>query len=105
MSSDINVNLENVVKNLLPEAIQRGLERACQIIENESKEKCPVDTGTLRASITHTVSKEKGRIGTNVEYAPPVHERKPFLQDAVDENMDKILDCFKNQLEGGNNND
>ena len=54
------------------EAIQDGLKKACHMVETAAKEKCPVDDGTLRASITHSVEHDKGIVGTNVEYGPYV---------------------------------
>lgn len=60
------------------EALKKAKERALEMIglkaERYAKEKCPVDTGNLRNSITHAVdnSKDVVYIGTNVEYAPYV---------------------------------
>lgn len=54
------------------DVIQAGLEKACKRVEASAKQKCPVDTGALKASITHTVEEDKGIIGTNMEYAPYV---------------------------------
>ena len=48
------------------------LEKACFLVENSAKIKAPVDTGQLRASITHEIDGLTGIIGTNVEYAPYV---------------------------------
>lgn len=48
------------------------LEKACFLVENKAKIKAPVDTGQLRASITHEIDGETGIVGTNVEYAPYV---------------------------------
>ena len=100
--NEISKNIGRLLNDVLPEKIYEALEKAGQIVENEAKKNCPVDTGALRASINHEVS-EDGKsvvIGTNVEYAPYVHEQtKPFLQNAVDENIDRIQDCFKGLLE------
>lgn len=67
-------NLEHVIDQLLPEAVRQGLQKACLIVERDAKKKCPVDDGTLRASITHEVKDEEGIVGTDVEYAPYTHE-------------------------------
>ena len=67
-------NLESVIKKLLPRALMQGLTKACLMIENSAKQNCPVDDGTLRASITHEVKSDNGIIGTVVEYAPYTHE-------------------------------
>lgn len=49
--------------------------------ESYAKQLCPVDTGNLRNSITHTrVDENTEAVGTNVEYAPYVelgHQQEP----------------------------
>lgn len=56
----------------------RKMDQACLIIERKAKQNCPVDQGILRASITHQASfdsqKIVGVIGSNLEYAPYVHQ-------------------------------
>ena len=53
-----------------------------------------VDTGRLRGSISHAVDGNTVYIGTNVEYAPYVElgtsrmAPRPFLRNAIDNNMD-----------------
>lgn len=69
-----NKKLENVIEKLLPQTIKEGLTEAALLIEDTAKEKCPVDDGILRASITHEVTEDNAVIGTIVEYAPYVHE-------------------------------
>lgn len=71
---EVMENLEKVIKQLLPEAIKQGMTKACLIVQRSAKQKCPVDDGTLRASIRYEASEEQGIIGTNTEYAPYVHE-------------------------------
>lgn len=55
-----------------------ALTNACMAVEAEAKAECPVDDGTLRQSITTEVTKEGGKlvgyVGTNVGYAPYVHQ-------------------------------
>lgn len=55
----------------------KKMERACLVIEAQAKQDCPVDMGILRASITSEVELSTdeitGRIGSNEEYAPYVH--------------------------------
>ena len=48
------------------------LNKACILVENDAKKKCPVDKGQLRNSITHEVEGKEAVIGTNTEYAPYV---------------------------------
>ena len=55
-----NINLDEV------------LNKACILVENDAKKKCPVDKGQLRNSITHEVEGTEAAVGTNTEYAPYV---------------------------------
>lgn len=70
---EVDRNIELFIDGLEEDVI-RGLDFVLQNIENEAKERCPVDDGTLRASITHQIEGYTGVVGTNVEYAPYVHE-------------------------------
>ena len=99
--NEISLNLERVLTQLLPQQKLDALERAGQLVENNAKQKCGVQSGVLRASITHEVEADKVTIGTNVEYAPYHHLNNEFLQESLDENMDGILNCFTRLLGGG----
>ena len=99
MKTDIVLNLENLIDNVLPAAIETGLDKAGYIVENSAKQKCGVDTGTLRRSITHDVEKDTCFIRSNVEYAPYHHNNNPFLEDALQENFSEILNCFEGVLD------
>jgi HK97 gp10 family phage protein len=95
--------------------VQKGILLACYAVENkakrlvsrgreeESKEGLPprVDTGRLRASITHRIVSNTdgsyGEVGTNVSYAPELEFgtsgrkwKHPFMQPALDFNEKKI---------------
>jgi HK97 gp10 family phage protein len=69
----------------------RLLRRMTVTAEAESKKVTPVETGTLRRSITHRVEPtgSHGVIGTNVQYARYVHEgtvyniSRPFLERGI----------------------
>lgn len=69
-----NKKLDEVIDKLLPEAVMAGLTEAALLVEGSAKQKCPVDDGILRASITHYVEKDNAVIGTNTDYAPYTHE-------------------------------
>ena len=62
-----------------------------------------VDTGRLRASITHATDDTSAIIGTNVEYAPYVElgtykmASRPFLRNAIE----SYADDYKRILEDG----
>lgn len=68
----------NQIQQQLPERLSGCVSDACNAIEAEAKSRCPANTGTLRASITSDVSTNGGTVigivGTNLEYAPYVHE-------------------------------
>ena len=57
--------------------MEKRVKKACLLVENQAKMDCPVDEGVLRASITSEVEVTEneivGRIGSNEEYAPYVH--------------------------------
>lgn len=55
----------------MQQAAVRALEKCGLTAEGYAKKLCPVDTGNLRNSITHTVDEEEpaAYIGSNVEYA------------------------------------
>lgn len=122
----------------IEQQLNKAMEKALLTIEADAKKNCPVDEGRLRASITHAIDQDgyevKGRVGTNVDYAPYVHngtgiyaldgngrktpwvfegqsvkwkgkhftrgtKAKPFLQEAIDENRDKIGEIFKEAVD------
>ena len=60
-------NTEEVLQGMRA-AVARGLERCGEKAEGYAVDLCPVDTGNLRSSITHTVNDDTVYIGTNVEY-------------------------------------
>lgn len=57
--------------------MREKMDQACLVVEGEARKNCPVDQGELRASITSEteVTSEEivGRVGSNLEYAPYVH--------------------------------
>lgn len=59
------------VLEAMQQAAVRALEKCGLTAEGYSKKLCPVDTGNLRNSITHTVDEDEpaAYIGTNNEYA------------------------------------
>lgn len=89
----------NEVIEAMDRAIARGLEAIGIEAETDAARICPVDTGRLRNSITHTIEddgdEQSTLVGTNVEYAKYVHygthktKAQPFLTDAVTNNVSK----------------
>jgi hypothetical protein len=78
------------------------MEEAMIIIEADTKELCPVKSGTLKRSYTHEVEDKDdtitGMVGTNVEYAYWADQKQPHLTQAVDMNMSKIKEKFADEL-------
>ena len=89
-------------------AIARALEAIGIEAESDAANLCPVDTGRLRNSITHTIDADEqvAIVGTNTFYAPFVHngvhgrKGQPFLTDAVTQNADKYRRIAEAALKG-----
>ena len=88
-------------------AINRALEKIGGKCETEAKKICPVDTGRLRASITHvrsTSEKDTEIVGTNVEYAPYVElgtryqRAQPYLRPAVENHVQEYKEIVEKEL-------
>lgn len=108
-------------------AAERALVRAAIDVDRSAKEKCPVDTGRLRASISYSVDGAEGKnfemkensedidhqiksakgsaiVGTNVVYAKAIeygHSKKApagYLRPALDENKGNIQDIIKQEF-------
>lgn len=70
-----------------------------------------VDTGRLRASITHLIEKEffawTAQVGTNVEYAPDLEfgtlnmEARPYMLTVLSRIRPQLLLLFQVELSGG----
>lgn len=69
-------SMENATLKMVMDMSQK-MDKACLVVESQAKQNCPVDIGILRASIASetevTASEIVGRIGSNEEYAPYVH--------------------------------
>lgn len=76
-ASEVKANLDKLIAGLDATLIPL-MEKACYMVEGQAKKNCPVDDGLLRASISHDVDAKadiiEGIIGTNLEYAPYVHQ-------------------------------
>lgn len=93
------------VKAAMDKAIDKALEMCGLKAEGYAKMICPVDTGRLRNSITHTPGEEQSEyIGTNVEYAHYVEmgtsrtKAQPYLRPAVQDHTDVYARMFKQCL-------
>ena len=105
--ASIQITADNTdeVLRLMESAKAAALEEMGQVGETYAKMKCPVDTGRLRNSITHTSDGKSAYVGTNVEYAPYVEygtvktTAQPFLKPAATEHTDTYKAIVKKHLE------
>lgn len=105
----INIRDDHTVEILTAKeaAVAMALEMIGIEAERYAKEYCPVDTGRLRNSITHTrEGKDTELIGSNVEYAPYVEagtsrmKAHHFLKRAVMNHMSTYKEIAENCLRG-----
>jgi len=107
MSFKIDDNTKDVI-NAKNAAVEKALEMIGIQCENYAVDICPVDTGRLRASLTHEVhtNEESVYVGTNVEYAPYVEfgtskmAAQPYLKPAVDNHLDEYKSMAEACLKG-----
>lgn len=94
------------VKAEFERAVLRALEECGLFAESVAKKLCPVDTGNLRNSISHTVARDEqvAYVGTNVEYAPYVElgtsrqRAQPYLKPAVNDNANTYRQIIDKEL-------
>lgn len=107
--ADVIVQENNikVVQSSMAESITAALEEMGLVAEGAAKRICPVDTGRLRNSITHALmGNDSVAIGTNVEYAPYVHEGTsrhkgvPFLTQAAQSNKGRFESILRKHMQG-----
>lgn len=103
--SNYQSNIINV-KKALSDAEQRVLAKIGMLGQAEAALRCPIDTGTLRRSITNVVNdgEKSVIIGTNVEYAPFVEKgtsrqkAQPYLEPAIMQNINKFKSIAETEL-------
>jgi len=86
----------------MEERVDRAVQKAGLDCERYAKQRCPVDTGNLRASITYeNTGRFQCMVGTNVEYAPYVElgtsrqAAQPYLFPAYARAKSKLMDALK----------
>ena len=110
MSVTVKQDNTKQVTHGIESAIGVALEKIGLLAEGYAQMKCPVDTGNLRASITHEVDAggKAVYIGTNVEYGPYVElgtskqKAQPYLRPAATEHSEQYRQVLKGELQGGN---
>ncbi len=108
-------------------AVRNAVTMSLKLIEDSAKQKCPVDTGALRDSITSSIDDSGktvvGQVGPNVFYAPyiefgtgiagagspgagpgpyssswPGQPAQPYMRPALDENKEAIKELFRGEV-------
>ena len=91
--------LDKVLKGLdlvaNEEKIQRGLTKACLLVERTAKQKAPKGNGELRNSITHEVKGLVGEVYTPLEYAPYVEYGTGLF--AEDQGRQDVPWCYQDE--------
>ena len=107
MNNGFSVRVEDHSEEFLRELtskIPAALEECGLVAEGYAKRLCPVDTGRLRNSITHTTEENTAYVGTNVEYAPYVEmgttrtRAQPFIKPALADNVDVYKEIIERHL-------
>ena len=95
-------------KKGLSEGVQDGLEAYLRILQNQSKQLAPVDTGLLRGSIRSTLKGFIGKVFTLVEYAIYQEEGsraanggRGYFKPAVDITRNRIAAIFGKAIRSG----
>ena len=91
------INFESNLNQILRQldiAKNRSLIAIAALGKSMSKVYCAVDTGRLRGSIDDSVEDNHVDIGTNVEYAPYVHElhktKSKFIEKGCEGHIDQM---------------
>lgn len=84
--------------------LAKGIAVGGQIVRDEAKAVCPVDTGELRRSISSSAQGLTSTIGTNKEYAMYVEfgtckmAAQPYLVPSLTGSKDEILEAIKREF-------
>lgn len=104
----IVVDNRREISSSIKDRIEVALMACGEIVERAAVQRCPVDTGRLKGSITHQLNgNDAVQIGTNVEYGKWVEAGSsrrphptPFLKPALESNEGNIAKTFKTVMGG-----
>lgn len=99
---------DNPFETEINRVMQTGLQAMQEsmfMIEADTKQLCPVDTGTLKRSYSSDAAISGnniiGTVGSNVEYAFWTDVRQPHLTAAVDQNQEAVRRKIETALKRG----
>lgn len=102
MTNDIKKAIQKA-KDDMRKKRKQAVKESVIMIEADAKLNAPVKTGTLKRGITHKVEHEKnitkGHVGSNVEYAYWAEQNQPYLEPALDSNIEAIKQKMAEVLE------
>ena len=90
-------------------ALQKAMMQAVLMVEADARKLCAVDTGRLRASITHEVKEIakgviQGKVGSSTSYSRFVElgtskqSAQPYLRPALEKNWPEIVRMIRGAL-------
>ena len=100
---------EDKIINKVDNALEAAMMQAVLMVEADSKKMAPVDTGRLRASITHEVREIangviQGKVGSSTSYSKFVElgtskmPAQPYLRPALEKNWPEIVRMIRGAL-------
>jgi HK97 gp10 family phage protein len=124
--TDVRRQLEGLPKSIVNKVVRRAVYAGATVVRNAAREKVPVDTGALKASIVARANKnKKGEISASVGIVRRVYKRgnkkgqqsrryahlvefgtahsaaQPFMRPAMDTRIDEILDTTAAKMREG----
>lgn len=101
---EIETNNSAAILAELESAIEKGLNKAGDIVVNRAKDIVPVDTGALRDSISKEVEGSKLSVGATEDYAAYVElgtskmGARPYLRPAIENNISAIKQAISEAM-------
>ena len=83
---------------------KEALSEIGSMLDGEIKDVVPVDTGKLKDSVEHELSRNKLYVGARAEYAKEIElgtskaEAQPFLNNTVMENLDELKAIMEKKM-------
>lgn len=106
---NVNVSYDGFAASLadmIEERVAEGVASAARVISEEARQRCPVDTGNLRDSISVETDGQKAVVTATADYAAYVEfgtskaAAQPFLVPAILESADAAVSAIGDALSG-----
>lgn len=97
-------NVDKEINRVLS-AAARGMEKACTLLERDTKNITHVQTGALKRSWTHQVKSSngiiQGAVGSNLAYAPYEDDYHGNLSVALNNDKEMLMDLIAKEIKEG----